>query len=785
MNKTLGLCIFLAGCLTGFAQNEVRLSSPENNAVIYQSHPQFQWQRLTPDNIAGAYQIQIASITVKKMVANETIEGVSRYVPVKALPPGKYGWRVRKAPDGAWTKAQKFVVKDPPISKIAARSPASDRPAQNEVLLLSPVNGAAIYAPHPHLHWQKEDGTDIEDFYRIQVSRDEAFQLLVIDDSLDVVSRLVCAKPLPTGKYFWRVRREDHKKWSEVFSFTRRESAVYPVKKGSTQREIEAVLKEASANTPARVLFETGDYLITNIILLEKVKDLIIDGNGSKLTLKSRFLELKNCADITVCNMTVTPEREASTHVDILEVDPDAGSLTVQVQPGFPKDFPAYFPAGKPGNTIMRVHNEKRPGLAIGGWGSGGKRMDDLGNGRYRIHNVNAKELEDIRPGMVAYAKTYTGGLGKAYYVTRTTLSKVKFMGMGGTIWMGLEKNASSCLSCQFLPLTPKHYTGASGVVGKGRIGSWYEDCRFEMGADDNTMDHVNPVGVADIQGNVAILKDKWPWKQDIRKGEEVVLWDCMSGKRGPSTIVTIMEVQNAAGKPMVIKELNFQAPLRLVLSKNAAELNRELGRPEDASFQAPPGKSSIKAMDKILLIRLSHNNRDFVFRHNKVTGGSAGMLNNTTRALVAHNTFKNLRGYGVAAGYMASQNEFPIAGAGSRDYVIRDNTMENVGRTAIRASAGHGFGRNIIVKNNIISYTADRVPNFAIVMGNMPGCVAKDNLFKCPRPPEKGGWISSGTGNNEVQHSNNRAEPEHPDVEMVQIRKPKTPRKKKGKKKK
>jgi len=292
-------------------------------------------------------------------------------------------------------------------------------------------------------------------------------------------------------------------------------------------------------------------------------------------------------------------------------------------------------------------------------------------------------------------------------------------------------------------------------------------------------------VGVADIQGNVAILKDKWPWKQDIRKGEEVVLWDCMSGKRGPSTSVTIIEVQNGDGKPMEIKEMNFQAPRRLVLSKNAAELNRELGRPEGASFQAPPGKSSIKAMDKILLIRLSHNNQDFVFRHNKVTGGSAGLLNNTTRALVAHNTFRNLRGYAVHAGYMASQNEFPIAGAGSRDYVIRDNTMENVGRTAIRASAKHRFGRNIIVKNNIISYTADRVPNYAITMGNMTGCVVKDNLFKCPLPPEKGGWISGGTGDHAVEHSNNRVDPEHPNVEMVQIRKPKTPRKKKGKKKK
>jgi hypothetical protein len=656
---------------------------------------------------------------------------------------------------------------------------ADDRLAHNEIRLLSPENGATIYAPHPHLHWQKEAGTDIEDLYRVQISRDEAFQTLVIDDSLDVVSRLVCAKPLPTGKYFWRVRREDQKKWSKVFSFTRGESAVYPIKKGATTQEIEAVFREAAANTPARVLFELGDYLIARDIKLEKVRDLIIDGNGSKLTLRSRFLELKNCADITVYNMTVTPEREASTNVDILEVDPDAGTLTVQVQPGFPQDFPAYFPAGKSGNTIMRVVNEKHRGLALTGWGSGGKRMDDLGNGRYRIHKLKATDLKKVRPGMVAYAKTYRGGLGKAYYVTRTTLSKVNFMGMGGSIWMSREMNANSSLSCGFLTLTPKHHTGASGVIGKGRTGSWYEDCRFDMCADDNTMDHVQPLGVADIQGNVITLSDMWPWKQEIGKGEEFVLWDCMSGETGPATSVTIMEALDAAGKPIEIKEMEFRYPKTLVLSKNAAELNRELGRPEGTSFQAPPGKSPAKAMDKMLLMRLSHNNQDFVFRHNEVTGGSAGMLNNTTRALVAHNTFRNLRGYGVAAGYLANANEFPIAGAGSRDYVIRDNTMENVGRIAIRASAKHGHGRNIIVKNNIISYTADRFPLYGISMGNMPGCVVKDNLFKCPVPPEKGAWVSSGTGDNAVQHSNNRADPEHPGVQLVLERVPKKPRKK------
>ena len=82
---------------------------------------------------------------------------------------------------------------------LAVGSSADDRLAHNEIRLLSPENGTTIYVPHPHLRWQKEAGADIEDRYRVQISRDEAFHALVVDDSLDVVSRLVCPKPLPTG----------------------------------------------------------------------------------------------------------------------------------------------------------------------------------------------------------------------------------------------------------------------------------------------------------------------------------------------------------------------------------------------------------------------------------------------------------------------------------------------------------------------------------------------------------------------------------------------------------
>jgi hypothetical protein len=291
------------------------------------------------------------------------------------------------------------------------------------------------------------------------------------------------------------------------------------------------------------------------------------------------------------------------------------------------------------------------------------------------------------------------------------------------------------------------------------------------MGADDNVMDHQHPWPVANIQGNVAILRFPWMWPQDIRKGDDFVLWDCMNGEKRRTTRVSVREVQDADGSPMVIEELNFRAPRRLVLSKNAAELNRELGRPEGASFLSP-GKTSWRVLDSMLLMRLSHNNQDFVFRRNEVTGGSAGMLNNTTRALVADNTFRNLRGSAVHAGFTHRPNPLPVEGCGSRDYVIRDNKMENCGASAIRVDSDAGIGGNIIIKNNTIRYSANFTsgkPWHAIsVSGNNDGVVVKDNLFQSARPPSRGPWVRSRNNDHPVRHSNNRIDPPHADVPML-----------------
>ncbi|MDP6502289.1 MAG: hypothetical protein QF886_01685, partial [Planctomycetota bacterium] len=138
--------------------------------------------------------------------------------------------------------------------------------------LLVPEDQAIVYMPHPHFRWQKGADARIEDRYQIQVSRDNAFRNLVVDDSLDVVSRFVCPKPLPPGTYFWRLRPADAKAWSKTFRFKRDDSREFRIEVGVRQADIAATIAEAAANTPAKVIFEKGSYRITESISLRGVK---------------------------------------------------------------------------------------------------------------------------------------------------------------------------------------------------------------------------------------------------------------------------------------------------------------------------------------------------------------------------------------------------------------------------------------------------------------------------------------------------------------------------------
>jgi len=272
------------------------------------------------------------------------------------------------------------------------------------VQLVSPADGETVYMPHPHFRWERLPGTGLEDAHQIQIARDSDFETIEVDDSLEVVSRFVSVKPLSAGTYFWRVRKVGSNQWSEVFRFTLGESKSFPVKNGATSEDISATIKEAAKNTPAKVLFEKGDYRIRKHVHFRETKDLIIDGGGSVFSLDDEFLYFNFCANITVQNMTVKPTVDAGTHVDIVDVNAASRTVTVKAKKGFPQDVSLYFTPGK-GAGLMRCVDFENPGKAVR---YASLSMADPGisitgpdaAGNYTFHYVKETTFRGIKPGI-------------------------------------------------------------------------------------------------------------------------------------------------------------------------------------------------------------------------------------------------------------------------------------------------------------------------------------------------------------------------------------------------
>lgn len=115
--------------------------TPAVGAVVYAPHPHFRWQREADVKIEELHRIQIArGQTFTDVVCDDRLEVVSRFLPVKALSPAKYWWRVRRG-EGEWSDGQAFVVRSP--EKVFFIRAGSDAEAVARVLQEAAASGPA------------------------------------------------------------------------------------------------------------------------------------------------------------------------------------------------------------------------------------------------------------------------------------------------------------------------------------------------------------------------------------------------------------------------------------------------------------------------------------------------------------------------------------------------------------------------------------------------------------------------------------------------------------------
>jgi hypothetical protein len=206
-----------------------------------------------------------------------------------------------------------------------------------------------------------------------------------------------------------------------------------------------------------------------------------------------------------------------------------------------------------------------------------------------------------------------------------------------------------------------------------------------------------------------------------------------------------VLEAMDRNGQPVPTGDLEDRRPRRLRLAKSAADINQELGRSADAAFH------------DVLLFRYSPNNEDFVYRKNRILGGSAGCMFNGMRGWIADNVFTNCRGTGVNAGYH-SPNE--ASGYGARDVLVKGNTMINCGGSAVEVRSTANVGGNILIRQN--HSTHRRIENgffwtSVFIKNDCDAVEVKDNVFESDLPPEWNSWIVSKDNRNGVKQSGNQ----------------------------
>lgn len=585
----------------------------------------------------------------------------------------------------------------------------------------TPAAGATTYSPHPHFRWQREEDVKIDEVHRIQVARDEAFEEVVCDDRLEVVSRFVSASPLPPSKYWWRVQRGDGE-WSQSLDFeVLTPDKVFLIRAGSDAETVARVLQEAAAGGPARVDFEPGEYALsvqdrTGLTTLEHAHDLIIDGNGAKLVLAGEtcLLSLRACQRVTVQNFEARSSQPGHTLVRVLEVDQTNARLVVKPEPGYDPDVARFFVGEGNGGSFLNRVDPAHPGrhLSRGFVSARDAKAESVpdADGHFYIGPVKAAALSHHEPGALAVVTEYRSPLVRMDGTEECTLSNIRLVDHPGGPCLGNDNSAQSLLAVKAVRRTPADYQGGHSGVNNGRIGAWVEACEYECLADDGGPAHQAlrmKTDRADGPDSI-ILADSWT-NSELRPADRIVFVDSLTGRFAITTVRTASEGRKA---------------MRIQLGDDLARLANELGRESGQSWNG------------VLVYRYAPSNEDFVYRHNRHVGGRGhGVKFNGTRGWIADNHFENVTGNAIHVGFTYIE---AISGVGARDVVVSGNTVICCGWTPITCLATSGLGGNIILRDNRIKETREA----AIAIQGCNDVRILGNEFASSTPPKQGAWI-------------------------------------------
>lgn len=604
-------------------------------------------------------------------------------------------------------------------------------PTIGPIVPVAPSNDYETSHAIPHFEWQPAVEPDPEAMasYAIQIAGDPGFKHIVDEDRIAaVITWYVPDKELPPGEYWWRVGVVGADGTRGPWSPARKLKVTPParrftIRKGASIEDIHRVLREASAQTPAQVLFESGEFrlrpdVLKVVIDLSGVSDLTIEGNGASIVLMQpgAFVHLANCRRVLVKGLSFDYDPPAYTAGRITSLDPAAGSIEAEILPGhsLPDDFKRYD-IDRRGLIVSEKENfAVKRGVQLVFTHAGFERLSGR---KFRFRLANPQQMSQLAPGdlYVLDPRWQDEGGGTAFRVCGgedVVFSQLKVYGAANECLNSFYADFHSILHCR-LERKPSR---ALGVNNGGhnhhnaRHGPWVEGCLFENAGDD--LCHVSGLvmgATAQPAPDRLILPVSQPFDQfpdgalDIRNGDRLEFFDRSAG--------------NLVGR-------------RRIVAVQRDGTNVEV-RLDSAIEGLTLGRIAASHESESRTTQVFNSNRgcnQFVFRHNVCRyGRRVGALAKGVGGLIEDNTFTGLGGGGV---------EFwnaPFEGLAAVNYVVSGNRIENCGRLAREHAAiwatifksGHSrLHKNLLIARNEIHGFAGP----AMLLRDSDNVVLRDN---------------------------------------------------------
>ncbi|MDP0494823.1 MAG: hypothetical protein Q7Q73_01320, partial [Verrucomicrobiota bacterium JB024] len=372
---------------------------------------------------------------------------------------------------------------------------ASNREAPGPVLL-APQNAAVQYRTTPSFTWERVEAADN---YEVQIAADARFSQLVDTDAVSV-PRYVAAGALPTGTLYWRVRAVmpdgTSGRYSDVSTLTLQQpQAVFDIPDGSGIEEVERIIAEAAAHTPAVVRFAPGgSYRLAptqkDLIKVDSVSNLIVEGQGATVTFTDAtagLARLNNCTSILIRDLIVRFDPLPYTVGVVRCADSTTGEFTLAM------DTPQMVPFDE--EPIVNhwtwgvLLDPDVPGKMLDGSplvistveGEAARSTSADGETLYTLRLKSPTQAKYFVPGAkyIQFARNGGRSLVASTGSTDVTCLNVTNYGISGGHYLCTEGSDFKVLGCTSLIPEGQWFGGnADGIhVRSNKLGPWVEGC--------------------------------------------------------------------------------------------------------------------------------------------------------------------------------------------------------------------------------------------------------------------------------------------------------------------